>query len=301
MREVGAGPIDGPEKAAGSRRRGGIDRVDNLATLDLSTLNDRENPYVNAFLAGGFREGAAYFRDAVRKWGFAELGAVADIASGYGRWAMFLAESNERVHGFERNSAAVRLSRNIAAHFGFDSVSFEVADVTAIADHDGAFDGAWCFNTLHLVDRGLTLARIHRLLRPGGRVFIGHYNGMARVLEKFLEGYRTGGLAHPTTRFALAGMKGGPFHDGIGNYGAVPNVGEVLAAHGFTLVGDPPMEVDLKRKTSIPASLAELVRDPSRLAEKIASDEGLAAAFASHAELAYGATPMNIHFCAVRA
>jgi|GEM_PF-5428232 len=281
-------------------RRGDIDRVPDLATLDLSSLNDPRDPYDNAFLAGGFREGAAYFRDAVRKWGFADLGVVADIASGYGRWSMFLAEANEGVHGFERNSAAVRLSRNIAARFGLDNAAFEVADVTALPCEDGVFDGAWCFNVMQFVDRKLTLAQMHRILRPGGRVFIGHYNGIARVLEKFLEGYRAGGLAHPTTRFALAGMKGGPFNDAIGNYGAVETMREILAGRGFALLDDPPMEVELKRKAAVPAALVEYVRDPAVLAEKMENADGLAAAFADHAELAYGSSPMNIHFCAVK-
>lgn len=279
-------------------RRGRIDAIDNLRTFDVVEFNG-SNPFPNDFALGGFQRGAEYYRGVVRRWGFENLGTIADIAAGFGRWSVFLAEVNDFVCGYERNEAGLDLARKLSAHFGLDNTRFEVADVTALKSAGGQYDGAWCFNTMQFVDRAKTLSGIHRILKPGGLLHLGVHNAAGRVLEKFFAGYRKGGLTHNTTRFALRGLKEGPFYHGKGNYASAEHSEEILGQFGFKLSPEHEIEVELSPKAPDSNRYAEELRDLPALARRLESDDKFAAEFAEHPELAF-VHPVNVHLTAVR-
>lgn len=279
-------------------RRGRIDDVPDLKTFDLVKFHG-SNPYGNDFITGGFREGAAYFRNMIDTWKFVDRQAVADIGCGYGRWSMFLAEVNDSVVGFERNGAAIELCRKLTGYFGLDNATFTVADVSqGMPAEDASFDAAWCFNTMQFLHRGKAMREIHRILKPGGILHLGHYNGLGRILEKFFQGYKAGGLKHETTRFALQSLRGGPLFDGRGNYGSPQHMPQVLERFGFELLESPPMTVELKRTPSVPADLVEHLQDLTAFAERLEASDDLAARFAQFPELAYGSFVINVALCA---
>ena len=263
-------------------------------------FNQGRNPYASPYIAGGFRPGKEYFRKIIADWGFVSCGKIADICSGYARWSVFLAEVNEFVCGFERNLDAITLSRRLCEYLALDNVSFEVADVTQlISTPDGAFDGAWCFNAMQFVERDKALSEIYRILKPGGRLFVGVYNGAGRVLEKFFEGYRAGGLAHPKTRFALRGLKGGAMYNGKGNFASADVIEKVLRQFGFTPSPDREIEVQMKPRAAPTTLFTDEVRDLQSLAVRLESDAAFASKFAAHPEVAYR-YPINLHFSAIK-
>ena len=189
-------------------RRGSIDEEADLETLDLRRFNDGVDPWAPVrMMQTGFKRGRGFYRETVAKWGFVELGRVIDVGCGYARWSVFLAEVNERLYGIERNEGGVVLSRNLSAHLGLGNTEYDVGDVSEIPCEAESFDGAWCFGVAHVVDRARMLREIHRILVPGGALFLGAFNSTARVLEKFFEGYRAGGLSADKTRFALRALR----------------------------------------------------------------------------------------------
>jgi ubiquinone/menaquinone biosynthesis C-methylase UbiE len=282
-----------------TRRRGRIDELGDLRDFDVIAFNGGVNPYGNAFAEGGFKGGAQKFRDEVAQWGFTGLGKVADVGAGYGRWSVFLAEANDSVVGFEWNEEAVKLARKLCEHFGLDNASFEVADVTALKAESGQFDGVWCYNTMQFVDRQKTLTEINRILKPGGRLFLGVYNGVGRVIEKFFQGYRAGGVTQGAAKFALRGMKEGPMYDGKGNYASPEVIEEVLKRHGFKLLQEPKMDVEMSRKPRKPTPFDGDMKDLKALAQRLETDAKFAGEFAQHPEVAT-LYPINLHFCAVK-
>jgi hypothetical protein len=153
---------------------------------------------------------------------------------------------------------------------------------------------------MQFVDRGKALGEINRILKPGGILHLGHYNGLGRVLEKFFQGYKAGGLKHEMTRFALQSLRGGPLFDGRGNYASVQHMPQVLERFGFRLLDDPAMTVELKRTASVPAELVEALGDPAAFAERLEVSEQLAGQFAQFSELAYGTFVINVALCAVK-
>jgi arsenite methyltransferase len=96
---------------------------------------------------------------------------VLDIGCGTGSLALILAASAAHVHGLDLSSEMIRIANGKAAAQDVGNVSFHVGpfDDTFTAFAPGSLDGICAYSLLHLVaDRPAVLARIHRLLKPGG-------------------------------------------------------------------------------------------------------------------------------------
>lgn len=96
---------------------------------------------------------------------------VLDIGCGTGSLALRLASSAAHVHGLDISSEMMRIARGKARNQSVKNVTFHTGafDETFTALADGTLDGLCAYSILHLVeDRAATLAKIHRLLKPGG-------------------------------------------------------------------------------------------------------------------------------------
>jgi arsenite methyltransferase len=96
---------------------------------------------------------------------------VLDIGCGTGSLALRLAADAHQVHGLDLSSEMIRIARGKAEATGVDNVSFHVGafDDGFDAFAPGSLDGICAYSLLHLLeDRPAALARIHRLLKPGG-------------------------------------------------------------------------------------------------------------------------------------
>lgn len=284
-----------------AERTGGIDRVGGLSTLDLVAFNGGVNPFNNAFMDNGFSAGEAHYRGIVDHWRMHGFGRIADLGSGYGRWTLFLAEANGEAVGFERNADAVALSSKLAAHYELPNARFQVSDVTAIDAPDASFDAVWAYNVVQFVDRAKLFREAHRILKPGGILFVGIYNSTGRVVEKLFQGYAKGGLAHHTTRFALASLRQGPqFDDGKGTYGSPDLMPEIMDRFGFDMDPTRPLEAEYSRKGKrVAIELGAPLQDLLAFADRFERDPDFAAEMARAPERAF-LLPQNVHFGAVR-
>jgi len=283
-----------------TERKGRIDEIKDLSSMDLIAFNDSINPWANKFVTGGFKSGASYYRNVVEKWGFTGLPNVADVGSGYGRWAVFLGEVNGQVCGYERNAGAVELSRKLAEYFELPNVSFEVAEVTKIPAEQNSCDAVWCFNGLHLFPRADCLAEIRRILKPGKPLFLGHYSGLGTVLEKFFEGYRNGGMGDFLTKFALGSIKAADAVDANNfTYCSPDGIGKVLEAHGFELSNEHPIEPQMRARAQSSDRFADEMRDISALAQRLEEDEAFRNEFVRYPEIA-NRYPVNMNVLAIK-
>jgi ubiquinone/menaquinone biosynthesis C-methylase UbiE len=100
--------------------------------------------------------------------------AVLDIGCGTGSLALRLAPGAGHVHGLDLSSEMIRIANGKAAAQGTGNVTFHTGpfDDSFTAFGDASLDVICAYSLLHLVeDRPAVLARIYRLLKPGG-VFV---------------------------------------------------------------------------------------------------------------------------------
>jgi SAM-dependent methyltransferase len=271
-------------------KHGRNDATGPLSKLDLLQFADGKDPWASNYITAGFGGNVPRFREAVRRWQFDGLGRIADIGSGFGRWSVFLAEVNERVDGFDRNDEGVALSRRLATFFHLQNQEYHSANIAVLPADSASFDGVWCANTLHVVDRAKTLREANRILRVGGRLVALNFNGLGAVSQKFIIGYQRGGLNGHVTQWALRCIARGPRYSGEPNYGDVDLLAETLGEFGFSLEGDPlifppkvtPTDIDHKE-------LADRLKTDDAFCSTLVNDPNFARSFA-----------INISFSAVK-
>jgi ubiquinone/menaquinone biosynthesis C-methylase UbiE len=94
---------------------------------------------------------------------------VLEIGCGTGTTALKLAPFVASIAGSDVSTEMVAIAREKAIALGCQNAEFTVAVAESSPGLDGSYDAVLAFNLLHLIsDRPSTLARIHRLLKPGG-------------------------------------------------------------------------------------------------------------------------------------
>ncbi len=96
---------------------------------------------------------------------------VLGVGCGTGSLALRLSPNAGHVHGLDLSDEMIRIARGKAEAQGADNVTFHVGpfDDSFDALPPGSVDGVCAYSILHLLeDRPAALARIHRLLKPGG-------------------------------------------------------------------------------------------------------------------------------------
>jgi demethylmenaquinone methyltransferase / 2-methoxy-6-polyprenyl-1,4-benzoquinol methylase len=104
-------------------------------------------------------------------------GIILDIATGTGDMALAAAEAvnqSARIVGLDFCENMIRIARTkVAATAYRDRISFGVASCEALPFRDNTFDAATiAFGIRNVVDRGMGLREILRVLTPGGRLVI---------------------------------------------------------------------------------------------------------------------------------
>ncbi|WP_431043053.1 class I SAM-dependent methyltransferase [Streptomyces sp. P1-3] len=112
-------------------------------------------------------------------------GPVLDAGCAFGRDTALLAARGMAVTGIDLSEPFLARAREL--HPGFD---FRRMDVCELDFADGAFAGVWCQATLlHLKDEHVkeALSEFHRVLRPGGALFVSFKEGEGE--EEFVESF----------------------------------------------------------------------------------------------------------------
>ncbi|MEU9047992.1 MULTISPECIES: class I SAM-dependent methyltransferase [unclassified Kitasatospora] len=115
-------------------------------------------------------------------------GRVLDVGCAFGRDTALLAERGLRAEGVDLTSAFVARAQEL-----HPQLTFARMDARDLAFPDASFAGVWCQATLlHLKDEDVSaaLAEFHRVLTPGGALFVSFKegDGEEEIVEKFSSG-----------------------------------------------------------------------------------------------------------------
>lgn len=216
-------------------RTGRIDEIPSLRTLDVTTLADGLSYGHSGYVERGFAHEKGFYRDIVSMAGFDAGERVLDLGCGFGRWSVFLAEVNRTVAGVDPMGGRLHIARNLSRHLGLDNAHYVTGDAADLPFPDGSFDAAWCFSALHYIDRDRGLAELHRVLVPGGRLFVALYFGLGRMIALLCDAFTSHGRDHPDFRFAMQALRAGPNVGGPPNFSTGEGLAGMFAAQGFEI------------------------------------------------------------------
>lgn len=139
------------------------------ARIEMQALNSAELAPLDQFHVGGL----AATKETADALGLRVGATVLDIGCGLGGSARFLA-ANYRclVTGIDLNESFIEVARLLTQSTALD-VNYELMDALNLEFEDNSFDFAWTQHVaMNIRDRAQLYARVHRVVKPGGRFAI---------------------------------------------------------------------------------------------------------------------------------
>ncbi|MCP4326810.1 MAG: class I SAM-dependent methyltransferase [Alphaproteobacteria bacterium] len=279
-------------------RRGAIDAVPDLTGLDLSSLAEGHNYGHSGYVERGFTNEATFYRDIVAGANFDHDEDILDLGCGFGRWSVFLAEVNRSVTGIDPMGGRLTIARNLSARLAFDNTVFAGGTSNELPFTEAQFDGAWCFSALHFVDRSQTLEELRRVLRADGRLFVGLYFAVGRMIALLCYAFEDGGWQDPDFAFAARALQTGAAAAGPPNFGTVDEIDAIMGGHGFRV--ERFFDLDPGRSAILSAEETEMLSDPAHLVHRFRSEAAFRERLLSDYQRLCHAFDYNLSFLARR-
>ncbi len=94
---------------------------------------------------------------------------VLELGCGTGSTALLHGPYVKHVHGTDISRRMIEIAQQKAEAQGITNVTFEQSSVEELSAPDESFDAVFALSLLHLLeDKEAAMAKIHRLLKPGG-------------------------------------------------------------------------------------------------------------------------------------
>lgn len=243
-----------------------IDAASLANVIDVGTRvlngNDRE------FFGRVWRTDLSVYRTRLQAVGFHEMQSVLDAGCGVGQWTACLAQLNTAVAAVDYSVERVEAVGRIVRELQLKNVRVTRQSVEELDFPDDTFDGVFCYSVLMFTDPTRSLSELHRVLKPGGRIYIcanglGWYiynllaerqrnpssyydarqaavEAISNTLSFFGEGTRTGGQLIIPSSFLRREMERLGFRDVIigaeGTVALIPGI-ELRSFYGGLAVG----------------------------------------------------------------
>ena len=162
-------------------------------------------------------------------------GRVLDAGCGFGNFSYALAQANHHVVAIDQSRQQCEIAKVLLERWHAPNVTVEIQSLPRLPYEDGSFDFIWCAGVLQFVDRTVTLETFHRLLKPGGRIYI-MTNSWGRWLYKAALAHANGDVKLRDRCLAVLLAQKGTAGNLHGNYIDLPDAGAVCSAAGFKLI-----------------------------------------------------------------
>ncbi len=110
---------------------------------------------------------------------------VLEFGCGTGSTALVHAPRVKRILAIDISAKMIEIARGKAAAAGIENVAFERATIEGFSAPEGRFDAVLGLSILHLLDdRAAVIAKVHRMLKPGG-VFVSNTACLGNTMKWF--------------------------------------------------------------------------------------------------------------------
>jgi len=136
----------------------------------LENVSDYERDFMRLEFTG--QRTFDYYRRRIAYLGLTGLDRVLDAGCGMGQWALALAEFNGQVEGIDLNEGRLAIGRRLLAAQEKSNVSLSKGSIEASNFPSEHFDAVFCYGVFMFTDMPRTLAEFHRVLKPGGKLYV---------------------------------------------------------------------------------------------------------------------------------
>ena len=138
--------------------------LDEIAALGRS-------PYEKEFLRREFEPGFEYYANRLDRLMFAG-DRLLDAGCGAGQWSLAAASRFAHVAAFDIDQPRLDVTRMLAERMHLSNVVTRQGSIDALPYDDDTFDAVWCYGVIMFTDVPAVLREFHRVLAPGGRVYV---------------------------------------------------------------------------------------------------------------------------------
>jgi ubiquinone/menaquinone biosynthesis C-methylase UbiE len=129
--------------------------------------------YQEDYVRRAFSRGVGYYKDRLIDMGFGDMDKILDIGCGPGHWTIAAARLNKQVIGVDRYLPFLFTAKKMLMKYGMKNLDLILCDARCLPFIGRSFNGVVCYLVLPYVDNKKVLHEMSRILRRGGKVFLG--------------------------------------------------------------------------------------------------------------------------------
>lgn len=130
-----------------------------------------DSDYERQFVRAEFGPGLAYYVHRLDRL-MLSGNRVLDAGCGMGQWALALAQRFQHVDAVDRNRQRLAVLKALIQRLAIFNLHAYAASLEQLPCADATFDAIFCYGVIMFTDVVKVLREFHRVLRPGGRVYL---------------------------------------------------------------------------------------------------------------------------------
>lgn len=152
----------------------------------LKEFEDRLGPREPALFERVYTPPLSRYADRLKAIGFSGMDRVLDACCGFGQWTLCLADMNRRVDACDILDVRADIVNALSAELGIDNIKAVQSRLEIMPYEDDTFDAAFCYVSLNCTPWKESLRELHRVLKPGGKVYF-TANGLGYFIKQWVE------------------------------------------------------------------------------------------------------------------
>ena len=134
-----------------------------------------------------------YYKKRIQKIGFfGKNTRLLDAACGSGVWAMAASYLNKEVKGIDSTEKYLAVAQDIKRNLEIRNLRLEIGKLEKMPYPDKHFDYVICYNAWMYTAREKSLEEMYRVMKPGGKIYLGCIAGLGYYLLLAIQGLKEG-------------------------------------------------------------------------------------------------------------